>query len=207
MDSASSGSSSSTRRESDVLPAPEGEDMTSIRPRRRFGSGITWSSIVRQHSRRGAHRRRCRPGLASSPMTDPNQARARHGHVLITGASSGIGAALALAYAGPGVRLALFGRDEGRMREVARSLPRRGRPGRRDPRRRHRRRGDGDRGHAGRRRPPARPRHRQCRRLRRHARRWPRHRAICSPSMSWASSTRSSRCCPASPGAGAARSP
>jgi short-subunit dehydrogenase len=39
--------------------------------------------------------------------------------VLITGASSGIGAALALAYAEEGVRLALFGRDEGRARGVA----------------------------------------------------------------------------------------
>ena len=47
------------------------------------------------------------------------QARAHPRHVLITGASSGIGAALARAYAAPGVRLALFGREEGRAREVA----------------------------------------------------------------------------------------
>lgn len=52
-------------------------------------------------------------------MTAANQARRAPGHVLITGASSGIGAALARAYAAPGVRLALFGRDEGRAREVA----------------------------------------------------------------------------------------
>jgi short-subunit dehydrogenase len=53
-------------------------------------------------------------------MTGANQARVPPpGHVLITGASSGIGAALARAYAAPGVRLALFGRDEGRAREVA----------------------------------------------------------------------------------------
>lgn len=52
-------------------------------------------------------------------MTGPNQARVRPQHVLITGASSGIGAALAIEYAGPGVRLALFGRDEGRVRVVA----------------------------------------------------------------------------------------
>ncbi|MGC2855689.1 SDR family NAD(P)-dependent oxidoreductase [Novispirillum sp. DQ9] len=39
--------------------------------------------------------------------------------VLITGASSGIGAALAREYAAPGVRLALCGRDAVRLEEVA----------------------------------------------------------------------------------------
>lgn len=39
--------------------------------------------------------------------------------ILITGASSGIGAALARAYARPGVRLALGGRDRGRLHKVA----------------------------------------------------------------------------------------
>ncbi len=39
--------------------------------------------------------------------------------VLITGASSGLGEALALAYAAPGVRLFLSGRDEGRLSAVA----------------------------------------------------------------------------------------
>ncbi len=39
--------------------------------------------------------------------------------VLITGASAGIGAALAMAYAGPGVRLHLSGRDPARLAAVA----------------------------------------------------------------------------------------
>jgi short-subunit dehydrogenase len=39
--------------------------------------------------------------------------------ILITGASSRLGAALAKAYAGPGVRLALFGRDAARLEAVA----------------------------------------------------------------------------------------
>ncbi len=39
--------------------------------------------------------------------------------ILITGASSGIGAALATAYAAPGVFLALAGRDSARLRAVA----------------------------------------------------------------------------------------
>jgi short-subunit dehydrogenase len=41
------------------------------------------------------------------------------GHILITGASSGIGAALARHYAGAGVRLDLGGRDQQRLQEVA----------------------------------------------------------------------------------------
>ena len=40
-------------------------------------------------------------------------------HILITGASSGIGTALALAYARPGALLSLAGRDEARLNEVA----------------------------------------------------------------------------------------
>ncbi len=40
-------------------------------------------------------------------------------HILITGASSGIGAALALLYAGPEVRLSLHGRDEKRLMDIA----------------------------------------------------------------------------------------
>ncbi len=41
------------------------------------------------------------------------------GTILITGASSGIGAALAGAYAGPGAFLALAGRDRRRLESVA----------------------------------------------------------------------------------------
>ena len=40
-------------------------------------------------------------------------------HILITGASSGIGAALAELYAAPNVRLSLHGRDEARLAKIA----------------------------------------------------------------------------------------
>ena len=41
-------------------------------------------------------------------------------HILITGASSGIGAALARTYAAPGIRLSLAGRDADRLSGIAR---------------------------------------------------------------------------------------
>ncbi|MBI1272615.1 MAG: SDR family NAD(P)-dependent oxidoreductase [Alphaproteobacteria bacterium] len=40
-------------------------------------------------------------------------------HIVITGASSGLGAALALAYAAPGVRLSLCGRNTARLEQIA----------------------------------------------------------------------------------------
>jgi len=47
-------------------------------------------------------------------------------HILITGASSGIGEALALAYAAPGAVLSLAGRDSGRLSAVASTCRQRG---------------------------------------------------------------------------------
>lgn len=47
-------------------------------------------------------------------------------HILITGASSGIGAALALLYAESGIRLSLHGRNGARLMEVAESARRKG---------------------------------------------------------------------------------
>jgi short-subunit dehydrogenase len=47
-------------------------------------------------------------------------------HILITGASSGIGAALALAYARPGAHLSLGGRNQERLAEVVKQAQARG---------------------------------------------------------------------------------
>lgn len=50
----------------------------------------------------------------------------RHRHVAITGGSSGIGAALAVAYASPGCRISLAGRDLARLDVVAEACRARG---------------------------------------------------------------------------------
>jgi NADP-dependent 3-hydroxy acid dehydrogenase YdfG len=50
----------------------------------------------------------------------------RHGCILITGASSGIGRALALAYAQQGTRLALVGRNPERLTDVAKAAAAKG---------------------------------------------------------------------------------
>lgn len=47
-------------------------------------------------------------------------------HILITGASSGIGAALALIYAAPGIRLSLHGRNAERLAHIAIQAEKRG---------------------------------------------------------------------------------
>lgn len=57
-------------------------------------------------------------------MTPPETSQPSH--VAITGASSGIGEALALAYARPGVLLSLTGRDVGRLAAVAKAAEARG---------------------------------------------------------------------------------
>jgi short-subunit dehydrogenase len=56
----------------------------------------------------------------------PNLESSGPRHILITGASSGIGAALALAYARKGVLLSLAGRDDKRLGEVATAAGTRG---------------------------------------------------------------------------------
>lgn len=63
----------------------------------------------------------------SRPQKKPqNVSLAISRHILITGASSGLGAALAEAYAAPGVRLSLAGRNADRLSDVAATCTARG---------------------------------------------------------------------------------
>lgn len=63
---------------------------------------------------------------ASMPLRRSNDPGHRPRHVLITGASSGIGAELARLYAAPGVRLSLTGRHAERLAAVAAACRERG---------------------------------------------------------------------------------
>jgi short-subunit dehydrogenase len=60
------------------------------------------------------------------PRRRAADAARRPGHILITGASSGLGRALALHYAAPGRTLSLLGRDAGRLAAVAAACRERG---------------------------------------------------------------------------------
>jgi NADP-dependent 3-hydroxy acid dehydrogenase YdfG len=65
-------------------------------------------------------------GKLSTRLTSNGQNMRAPRHILITGASSGIGAALAQAYAGPGRHLSLTGRQASRLAAVAKSCRDRG---------------------------------------------------------------------------------
>src|SRR5205085_153612 len=62
---------------------------------------------------------RNRPGTGASTAPKPALMRAPYRVVVITGASSGLGAALALAYAGPQTALGLIARNRQRLAETA----------------------------------------------------------------------------------------
>lgn len=65
--------------------------------------------------------------MSGSPAVESHRATlASAAHILITGASGGLGAALARAYAAPGVHLLLWGRDERRLHAAALACRERG---------------------------------------------------------------------------------
>jgi NAD(P)-dependent dehydrogenase (short-subunit alcohol dehydrogenase family) len=66
------------------------------------------------------------PGAEAGPAMTAPQARPRFARVAITGASSGLGAALALACAAPGATLHLAGRDAARLAAAAAAARARG---------------------------------------------------------------------------------
>src|SRR5262249_34112825 len=71
-----------------------------------------WALLRRGTIAAERHRGQSLPGSEPSPMFEPSA-------ILITGASSGIGEALARHYPGPGKALALAGRDGRRLAAVA----------------------------------------------------------------------------------------
>jgi short-subunit dehydrogenase len=83
-------------REMVVFPAPEGEESTSINPRRLI-SPREWGVLM------------------GRIMQNPK-------HIVITGASSGLGWALAEAYGGPGIRIGLIARRANLLQELAARL-------------------------------------------------------------------------------------
>jgi len=83
-----------------------------LQGRRAGGAIVGRFAANRQRRRRTLDCPAAAGGGVPGPFDDPRS-------ILITGASSGIGAALARLYAGPGVRLALVARHAGRLGEIA----------------------------------------------------------------------------------------
>jgi short-subunit dehydrogenase len=82
---------------------------------------VTLSPSIRRKG--GIFRQAAASGKVSQGRIMPSREAA---HILITGASSGIGAALALGYARPGTHLSLGGRSRERLAEIAAQVAARG---------------------------------------------------------------------------------